>query len=220
MGISGQAVRVAIHRLRRDGWITDLAWRQTEAVRAIIYSPEPADDATPTLIIGSPNRPAAEFAAALPDGALVIGPRMALTDSAPGDDEGDLVQLPFAPQAVPGWLREFVVGDDLREGYAALAACVARVGAGPVPPDRLDATVIRLLTLHHWRRLRLRHAHLPDALLNDNWEGARARRAVMAVLARYPRPEIAVLSGGDRTAARDRCRKDGLRPGAQPPHRS
>ena len=51
-----------------------------------------------------------------------------------------------------------------------------------------DATALRLLTLHHWRRLRLRHGDLPDLLLGEGWEGAAARRAVMAVLNRFPRP--------------------------------
>ncbi|WP_397541979.1 PaaX family transcriptional regulator C-terminal domain-containing protein [Roseovarius salis] len=210
MGITGQAARVAIHRLRRDGWIeserqgrtsayflSDLGWQQTQAVRATIYSPDPVRDRTPALVLGDPGRSAAEFAEALPQGALILGPRAALIEGEPEACSGEMVGVAFCPRSVPSWLQGFVLDDDMRAGYAALHEVVSRVCEGAVPSDALDRTVIRLLTLHHWRRLRLRHGGLQDALLPDDWEGARARDAVMTVLARYPRARLAGLAHCD-----------------------
>ena len=75
-----------------------------------------------------------------------------------------------------------------------LAAAVERALDAPVPADPVDRGALRVLVLHHWRRLRLRHGVLPDRLLGEGWEGARARRAVMAALARFERPPLGGLA--------------------------
>jgi phenylacetic acid degradation operon negative regulatory protein len=207
MGISPQAMRVALHRLRRDGWIeserigreseyflSDFGWQETQSVRPRIYFDEERRNRTPILIVAPPQVPATDFADSLPGDANVIAPRTALAVQPCDDLPAAYLVTDLRATPVPEWIVDMVAGEDLRSEYAALADCAARVAAAPAPDDLVDATVLRLLVLHHWRRLRLRHGDLPALLLPPNWEGARAGRTVKATLERFPRPTLAALS--------------------------
>jgi len=200
MGLSPQAVRVAVHRLRGDGWIeSDRAgreslyrlsaegWRETQAVRPVIYpGADPARD-TPWILVAPATMAAADFTARLPAAAVALGPRTALLAAPPREMPAEVFLARAQPDHIPGWVADQLAGTALRAEYSVLRDRAVRVTAGPLPDDLLDATVLRLLVLHHWRRLRLRHGPLPDMLLGDNWEGAEARRAVAHALHTFPR---------------------------------
>jgi len=203
IGLSAASARVALHRLRRDGWIESekrgrdaayrlsaMGWRETEAARGRIYDSGPAVGSA-RLVVSPPTTAAPEFAALLPPEAVQIAPRCALLASVPGDLAPDLWVTGIAGE-VPGWVAEAVAGADLRADYARLADAVTAVLNASVSPG--DEAAARVLALHHWRRLRLRHSDLPDIVLGEAWEGARARRAVMAALARFARPDPDTLA--------------------------
>lgn len=201
MGLTPPAVRVALHRLKRDGWIdtqrrgrdaayrlSPMGWAETQTVRDRIYAAGPASGRQVHLLLVPPHLAVTEIVAALPEGAVMATPRSALL-------AGPLPPLPegvwaaaIAEGPPPGWVSDAVAGAELRTGYARLADAAAGLAALPPQTGMADATALRLLTLHHWRRLRLRHGDLPDLLLGEDWEGAAARREVMAVLDRFPRP--------------------------------
>lgn len=209
MGLSAATVRVALHRLKRDGWIEserrgrDAAYRlsrmgraETDAVRDRIYAHQPttAGQRRLHLLVAPPDLPAAGVAAALPAGAVLVAPRTALLADTPRHLPPGFLAATVDPGAAPGWLADAVLTEGLRQDYAALARAVSASLAGPPPADATEAAALRLLALHHWRRLRLRHGDLPDMLLGEAWEGAAARRAVMAALDRFPRPQPADLA--------------------------
>lgn len=69
--------------------------------------------------------------------------------------------------------------DDLAENYAQFVAqfsplktALRRIAA----PDPLQSFVIRTLLIHEFRRIQLRDPQLPDALLDRDWPGKKARR--------------------------------------------
>ena len=174
-GISPQAIRTALHRLRADGWIeterdgrTSLhrlspsALAQTRAVAPRIYGPGPAPG--PLHLALTDDRP--DGATTLAPGLhLVPGPRPARRPGLSGTD----LHLTHAQAAIlwPLSLRQ--------EAKALLARATA-------PPDAPPGTH-RLLILHDWRRLVLRAPDLPDALAPADWPGDALRRAVHALLA-------------------------------------
>ena len=99
LGLSGPAMRVALHRLRRDGWIVSNrqgreslyglspeGWHQTERVRPRIYAAEIVPVRSAQLVVGPPAQTMQDFAQTLPSGAIPIAPRAALlpAEMAPG----------------------------------------------------------------------------------------------------------------------------------------
>ena len=213
MGLSAQAVRVAVHRLRGDGWIDServgrqsqyrlsaQGWRQAQAVRPVIYPAAAPRREAPWMVIAPASMAAAEFAALLPPAAVGLGPRCALLAERPRGLPAEMLLAKARPGHIPGWLARELADAPLCDEYHRLASCAARVVIGAPPKDLLEATVLRLLVLHHWRRLRLRHGPLPDMLLREDWAGARARAAVAVALDRFPRPGLDALArqiGGD-----------------------
>jgi phenylacetic acid degradation operon negative regulatory protein len=208
MGINNQALRVALHRLKRDGWIeaekdgrvssyalTTEGRARSEAVRPVIYATEAPGAAEVFLVLPDPAMGTPAFADAMPDDTVFPSPRSALS-TGPRDalPEGALV-APFDPSGAPDWVVDVVISPKALREYEALTATLT--GLGYPSATVLPSTVIRLLAFHHWRRLRLRHGDLPDLLLGPDWSGAKARAAISSVLEDYPRPTLDDL----RTAA-------------------
>lgn len=200
MGISNQTLRVALHRLRRDGWVISEkagrssnyglsapGWAMTVAARPVIYPAADAADDAVNVVIAPPGLSAADFAESLPDEAVLLSARSAL---APGEEFGDeALVVPFAAEKLPGWVAAQIAPAELCAEYAALARAVPHTGW---PETMIDRVTLRLLILHQWRRLRLRHGPLPDQLL-PRWEGAVARARVMGALGALDRPTLTEL---------------------------
>lgn len=204
LGINNQALRVAVHRLRRDGWVTSekrgrlsmhqltaKGWTETEAVRGQIYGTGKTVEAV-WLAVGGPNLTATEFLELLPDHAVTLSARSALVAATVRPSDSLLLSR-FTPERVPEWAASALVPEDLAAEYDALSAAVGIVLAHSTPEGTLERTALRLVILHHWRRLRLRHGAVQDAVLPSDWPGARARRLVMQALTRLARPDVAEL---------------------------
>jgi len=207
IGLTPASTRVALHRLKRDGWIeserngrdaayrlSEMGWVETEAARGRIYTPDPPAKGAVRLLMTPPHMAAPDFATVLPEGAVQISPRTALLTAPAPTLSPAIWQAELTPGTVPQWLADTIVGADLRKDYARLADTTDAALGLAVPADAVARGALRVVILHHWRRLRLRHGDLPDNLLGEDWEGARARRAVMAALARFPRPALDELS--------------------------
>ncbi len=207
MGITNQALRVALHRLKRDGWVraertgrtsdyflSTQGWKATQKVRPVIYSLDLSPRAQVCVVACPPALTAAEFAESLSDEAVFLSPRMALTVRSDPGLTADFFVSDLDTAQLPDWARAAIADENLRAGYSTLADQVSLALARPLPAALPDRTVLRLMILHHWRRLSLRHGSLPDLLLPADWEGARARTRVTNALELIERPEIAALS--------------------------
>ncbi|MBO9407533.1 hypothetical protein J7399_08850 [Shimia sp. R9_1] len=205
LGINNQALRVALHRLRRDGWVitekrgrmsahrlSAEGWAATERARPQVYGAKGNAAATVSLLIGEPSLTVAEFEALLPAGAVPLSTRSALVSGLSETPQGCLLSA-FAPSDMPEWVTETVAPQVMRAEYDELASVVERVLAHPVPEDLFDRTSLRLVVLHHWRRLCLRHGAVQDLVLPRDWEGARARQMVLRAFQHLPRPKIDAL---------------------------
>lgn len=204
MGINNQALRVALHRLRRDGWVTTekrgrlsvhqltaRGFQETRAVQTQIYG-DVAPAESVFLAIGAPGLTAAEFSDRLPPHAVSLSARSALVSGTSRLGEDILVSR-FVPERLPEWTTDALAPNEMSAEYDELAAAVGQVLAHATPEGTLDRTALRLVILHHWRRLRLRHGDLQDTILPADWAGARARRLVMQALARLERADVAAL---------------------------
>lgn len=197
MGIADPALRVALHRLKKDGWIqsardgrestywlSDSARAETEAVRNRIYGAQPAATGPVHLLLLPAD---VEMPIIQGVESLTIGPRMVLTDADPVHYPARSLTLALPRTPLPDWVTDALCAPDHRAEYHRLTTATEAVLAAPTSSEM---AVLRMLILHHWRRLQLRHSPLADVLLPPDWDGARARRAVTRALDHLPRPDL------------------------------
>ena len=95
---------------------------------------------------------------------------------------------------VDDWVRAIAAPEELDTAYVALLAALEALLALDLPGAAGERAVLRLLALHQWRRLVLRHGAGVDGLMGSDWAGAQCRARISEVLAMLPRPDVAELS--------------------------
>lgn len=206
MGLSPQALRVAIHRLKKDGWLqsekqgresvyylTRMGREETERVRDLVYARQRPRGAGALLAIAPPDLAAADLAEAVAPDALVLAPRIVIVPGGASAPQ-DFLSAPLEAARLPDWVYQQLAGAEQRAEYRTLIRAAAGVCEGPPTRDPIDAAVLRLLLLHHWRRLLFRQHPLASTLLPPDWEGEAARDAVWCALQRLPTPDVAALA--------------------------
>lgn len=194
LGIEGGALRTAMSRLAKDGWVErDREGRNSfyaltplgqatslPATRQIYRARFTASGPWTVAVSATPPDPAADTPVLeVTRQVRIISPNRAEHHR----DAGDLV-LHGAPDAIPGWVRTAAISPHLTEGYAALAEMFAPLDAGALaalPP--LEALAMRVLLIHFWRRLVLRHPAPPDGLTAPDWPGQTCHAALKGL---YP----------------------------------
>ncbi len=195
MGLSDEAVRTALHRLRRDGWIvsrragratahalSERGHAESRAAAASIY----ARDAAATranLLITDPTATAPD----LP--GLRLAPGLML---AAATVPGAMVVSLSPGTALPAWMTDRLCTPDLRTRAAdlavALTAVAARLDCLP-PPAPTQAAILRVLVVHGWRRIALRLPPLPDHIYPAEWQVPQCRILAADLLDRLPIPD-------------------------------
>ena len=199
IGIKPEALRVALHRLRKDGWlITDKNGRtsrhrlspsaRTETLKAAghIYAAEVPPAKGWSVVIPDP------VTTDIPAEWLPVGPSAFLARD-PSDDRGALVGT-LSQGAVPAWVAARLVRPEITMRYRALHGLLSGY---PVPSDDrspLARLTLRLLVLHHWRRTALQHPADAAALMGPDWSGALCRKLVHAWLTALPKPDLQTLT--------------------------
>lgn len=194
-GLRPEAVRVALHRLRKEGWIDSTRHGRQSRYGLTDWGRAQARAASPRIYGDAPAGPVFLWAGqALPErGDLVpLGPQLAL--GAGGDGPREILVQQVAPDALPGWMRDRVCPPDLaRSGRAVTQRLTALRAALPDGLEPFDRAVLRVLIVHSWRRFALRLPPLPDAAYPTTWHSGEARAVLRALLAALPRPEVAEL---------------------------
>lgn len=200
--IKPEATRVALHRLRNDGWIkSDKVGRisrhsLTEKGRAESAAATPRIYATPddgsggwqlVLLETVEDQSLARmgslgFAPLAP--RLFVGP----ADAAPPPDT-----LSLPGTTVPDWLRAQLHTESMAIAYTDLAQTLKRLAAALPGSDTmtpLQVAVLRGLIVHNWRRLVLKNPPLPLVLTDPAGPARQSHLMVADLLARFPRPAL------------------------------
>lgn len=205
MDVRAEATRVALHRLRNDGWITSTKSGRTsrhsltehgrretiQAGRRIYAAPEDMPTGWTVLLTEETNseqRRQLEMS-----GFTQLIPRLYIGPAGRGVPEKVLA---LSGDAVPGWLRHQLTPEGICEDYIELHRILTEVDHNlPKGTDLspLDCAVLRCLIVHNWRRLVLKHPDLPAAVYTDDWREQECRALVTALLHRFPRPNLADL---------------------------
>lgn len=205
-GIKPEAMRVALHRLRKDDWIvarkvgrnslyrlSDRGLAETQRASRRIYArtipkPErwhlliadPVSQTFPPTVDDLTNN--GDYLAVSSLILLGTGPCPPLSE--------DVLALDFTRMTAPQWLLHNAIPEESEEVYSRTAELLTKTAdalnfAESIPA--LDQATIRLLSLHHWRRIVLRHAPLIEMLYDKDWNGAKSRAAMARILDRLPR---------------------------------
>lgn len=197
-----EAARVALHRLRNDGWIISTksgrisqhslsakGRKLSAEASPRIYADPTAADAAWQLIV-TPDVSDALTDDLTSAGFVALEPRIFVGSATAAVPDG---VLSFAGKAVPEWLRHQAAPQTLFGDYTALLQVLH--AANDTLPERADLTpvqvaVLRCLIVHNWRRLVLKHPALPAPLIDPEGPTRRCHLIVFDLLSRYDRPRI------------------------------
>lgn len=210
MAIRPEAIRVALHRLRKDGWLdseragresqhflTDFGRARSAAVTPRIYARAAEVAADWQVLIADEAAGPHILDALLAAGRHVAIARNVALGPAPLPRESDgLLAFGVRALSVPDWLRSRICPPDLNRACRALLDDLVAADAcalPPEPPGLVRIATLRTLIVHRWRRVVLRHPDLPAEYFPADWPGAACRARVFAMLDRLPRPPLADL---------------------------
>lgn len=219
MGIKPEAMRVALHRLRNDGWLTSERQGRTSRYSLTAHGLSESDAASPRiyaetaptvergpwhLLLGE-SGPASQRGevekAWRGRGYVPITPGAYLARGAAPGDSPDFLVIEGTPTQVPGWLRARIGPPDLANAYRALEGALDKAlphiaKAAHIPP--LEAAILRVVIVHNWRRALLAHPDLPAMFFPSDWRGFACRDKVMTALEALPRPSLESLEAKTR----------------------
>ena len=202
IGIKPEAMRVALHRLRKEGWIesrragrrslyalTPEGRTQSIAASPRIYGMGPLTDSA-FLVLTNPSE-----TLQLAGVAVWVAPHVALM-SKPPQGQGFFVTELSDNTPAPDWMRAKICDSETVGLSSDLALRFKRLETtlGTRTPDPLQAAALRVLIVHSWRRIVLKAPQLPDFVLPEPWAGPECRKRMARLLARLPRPLPETLS--------------------------
>lgn len=195
LGVKPDALRVALHRLKRDEWVvgrrvgrtseyalstTGIATSRLAAAR--IYATAPASADWSLIICATPEQRERLGAR---HGSARITQDVYLVPNMPPCGASLVAQ---ATWPLPGWVISEIVQPDVWLGYQRLSGAIKTV-LRDLPTEEPIRAALRIVALHQWRRLMLRHPDIPDAALGMDWPGADCRAAMGDLLSAIPRPK-------------------------------
>ncbi|MAI57767.1 MAG: hypothetical protein CML56_02075 [Rhodobacteraceae bacterium] len=191
IGIKPEAVRVALHRLKRDGWInTEKSGREvlyflsrrglaeTACVYEDVYS-HTVKYPQGWQLVFEEGEPA--FCGIRLSRNLGILPKDRVIEFK------DAVMLEFVDQNLPKWLEHLIVAPPTLEIARRLETLLNGYQAMTKPSASLDLIAIRLLFLHHWRKLALRNAVWAHIGLFENGPLSSCHKRITSLLADTPK---------------------------------
>lgn len=196
-GVKPEALRVALHRLRKDGWLEAV---KTGRRSAYHLSPtgEALTRAAYVRIYRAPESRRADWQITLVEdatreakaGSVAIGPNILVAPATPA------APLALAAEDVPDWMRAALMPPEALVEFSLYTKALRPVlnAASGVTLCAQDRLALRLLVLHTWRRIILRQPELPEALLGEDWAGFEARRLTHALFEALPRVSLCELA--------------------------
>lgn len=206
IGIRPEAMRVAIHRLRKDNWIESRKVGRVSQYRLSPFGHAESKAASPRiygkLSAGQPLSKDKWHLILLPPGTthqtitpnqIEISQSVVLGHGPITNLSADNLSVLFEKLEAPLWVREAILPEPLRSAYEAFFTVLTYIREtlhNPHQLSEIDALVLRVLIVHNWRRLLLRHSEAVDAFFPEGWIGNECRALVIAILDELPRADL------------------------------
>jgi len=208
MDIRPEAVRVALHRLRNDGWIASSKTGRT-SLHSLTEVGRAQSAAASWRIYAKPGLEGPRWQLAILEDATTVtrnlmldhgfAPLMSRVYIGGAHATAPVGSLVLPGDAVPDWLCQQFAPEDLAQDYAALYRVLSRAEQTLTDPGMLiprQVAVLRCLVVHNWRRIVLKHPDLPPALFPTSWDGPRCQELVHTLLTRFVRPDLGTILRG------------------------
>ncbi|MFK7860781.1 MAG: hypothetical protein AB8B64_18330 [Granulosicoccus sp.] len=201
IGVKADTTRVALHRLKKEGWITtakhgrEVAYRlsdhgctQTASAYDDVYRQSVKYETGWKLQLSLQ-----ETGAFLP-GAMPVLRNIVLLPEEAQDTHSDNMDLSLVAADVPPWFVNLVLPPKhlaIAEGYLQI---VANLGPVIECSAELDKSALRLLIVHHWRKMALRNSTWFHIWVDEQGAFGACHRWVMTLLlgSLYRRPDNAI----------------------------
>ncbi|WP_162183552.1 PaaX family transcriptional regulator C-terminal domain-containing protein [Halocynthiibacter namhaensis] len=208
MGIRAEAIRVALHRLRKEGWVDSIREGRSSQHQLTQRGRKDTVSATPRIyarartttqhwnIVGASSDTGLEPVLREVTSAVELSRRFALIPSDDMDLPKDLMVFAITPKTVPHWMQSSVCPQDLADAALALEHALTQTNAmisAAGTFDPVQRAALRTLTVHRWRKIVLRIPNLPDMFFPPNWRGEACRDLTFDLLDQLPAPTLAEL---------------------------
>ena len=198
IGVEGNALRTAMSRLAKEGWVTRHKQGRTSAYSLSksgantflaaserIYNPSffSASDQWHLAIYKESIDPAT-----IDHSNSFFVNKTTVLSQDPATRQ-DCLKLKTSIEAIPDWVKEQLIPQALSENYQTLHDLLRSIElaqASSLSP--LEAIALRFITIHFWRRLVLRHPLLPTTLSHTDWLGSKTHTRVKALYAQIITP--------------------------------
>lgn len=207
IGIKPQAMRVALHRLRRDGWIVTKKSGRTSKHCLSKFGLNQSVVASPHIYAKTINPPdkwhilIANPQAKIDEKSLISSGYYSIfsgayiaAGEAPINSEGFLA-LTGNLSSIPKWLQDSMLTTPVIDDHSRLEKnlkVVERALRSGYNPTITETAVLRILIVHGWRRIVLRQPDMSLELFPQS-PLAECRANVWKLLERLERPTLAAL---------------------------
>jgi len=203
IGIKPEAMRVAIHRLRKDNWIESRKIGRVSQYRLSAFGYKESKVASPR-IYGSPKidpsvqrtnwhlvllEPGTTHQIISPN-QIEISQGIILVHGPVNNAPAEALSVRFDTTAAPNWVCEAILPEALCLAYEAFFEVLSQIGSMLNNQQQLsetDVLVLRVLIVHTWRRLLLRHSETVDIFFTEGWIGSKCRALVISILDDLPK---------------------------------
>lgn len=202
LGVKSQAMRVALHRLRKDGWIdsvkdgrrssyflTPRSRIESAGASNRIYRHEFPEFKGMSVVVTS------QKSEKLPTSGNLVKVTPQTFIGLPDKEtlpEGAIVAQHQGP--VPSWAKELFCPIDLQEAYQDFDKRLSNLPLKfPSEFSELETAALRVLLVHTWRRLVLRHGLFPLEFFPEDCAMAACSSKLSLILKELTKPSLEQL---------------------------
>ena len=191
IGINPPAIRVALHRLKKEGWINTA--KSDEDGREVTYILSKRGMSETVTAYEDVYRESVKYnsgwtmqmyrdaQSAMPPRNLLLFKNVFLVPIDQKASKPDVIDIGF-PNEIPGWFVEKLVPQKVEKLAQSYWRAADNAHSVLNDCDELDRLSIRLLALHHWRKMALRDSTWFHIWLYEDGAFAKCQKAVLRVL--------------------------------------
>jgi phenylacetic acid degradation operon negative regulatory protein len=206
IGVKPEAVRVALHRLKKGGWIiatksgreveyglSQNGLSETAAVYEDVYRRTIKYPDGWKLLLDAKDEPNGNIGSR--DGIQLFR-NIVLVPLSLTTRDGSQMDIDFDQNDVPPWFVDRVVPSNIVDIADSLSTMAHSFSDEHETENSLDNAAIRLLFLHHWRKMALRDNTWAHIWLFEAGPMAQCHTQITEILERIPKLKPAQLKSG------------------------
>lgn len=200
MAIKPDALRVALHRLSKDGWIvsersgrnshyrlSDIGVAETSRVWQQVYRPVNELSRQWYIAVLPENLPSSESR------VIKLAAQTYIVEQDFLLEYTHAISFPLQAASVPAWIGEKILKNGIGELSAALLSAFEKLPESVLQMTDIQRVAIRILCIHQWRRIVLRDASMLHMQHYEHGQIRRCHDQIQLLLEHIPRDTAAKI---------------------------